>query len=83
MLIIDKDKTTMEGTISDILNELAALTVRVKKQCSEVGISEEQFDEAFALTLSAQKMAEAGMTIDEVEEVLGYPVDREKSYDGR
>lgn len=79
MIKQSREQTEMEGNFSDIINELAALTLSVKERCLEGGLSEDKFTEAFALTTSAQLMARAGMTMEEVEEVLGMKVDREKS----
>lgn len=79
MLKQDRGKTIIEGNVSDVINELAVLTLHIKNDCLKAGVTKDEFAEAIALSTSAQLMAQAGMTIEEVEEVLDMPIDREKS----
>lgn len=82
MIRAEKGKIDMEGNASTLMNELAVLTVAIKDNVTSRGVSSEDFDSGLALSIRAQTMAYAGMTIDEVEEVLGIPIDRKKSHYG-
>lgn len=80
MIRAEKGKIYMEGDAATMMNELAVLTVAVKDTVTSMGVPSEDFDSGLALSIRAQTMAYAGMTIDEVEEILDIPIDREKSY---
>ncbi len=80
MISIDGHNVKISGPIDDIINQTGALIVAVKAELSIHGISEEEADRTINLSIQAQTMARAGMSMDEVEEVLGIPIDREKSH---
>lgn len=82
MIKAEKGEIEMEGSLATLVNELAVLTVAIKDMLTSRGIPSEDFDSGLALSISAQTMAYAGMTVDEVEEILDIPVDRENSYYG-
>lgn len=79
MITCNRGEIKLEGYASELINELAVLTAAIKDNVTSKGISSDDFDSGLALSVRAQTMAYAGMTIDEVEDVLGVPIDREKS----
>lgn len=80
MIKIDKGATQIIGDVNLLINEIAIGIMVICEMVSErVDVTEEEALESVLQSLQGQKLGRSGMSMEEMEEVMGVTIDKERS----
>jgi len=80
MINIDKGAVSISGDGNLLMNEMAIGLMSVCESIAErTGETEENILEHILLSLQGQKLGRSGMSVEDMENIMGIEIDRERS----